>query len=59
MCKKIRRQKNMYQAFAITGIVGSIICAVGDYFLYRCQGTDNVRIGEAKKIESNWEKIRK
>jgi hypothetical protein len=49
----------MYQAFAITGIVGSIICAVGDYFLYRCQGTDNVRIGEAKKIESNWEKIRK
>ena len=46
----------MYEAFAITGIVGSIICAVGDYFLYRCQGTDSVRIGEAKKIESNWEK---
>ena len=46
----------MYEAFAITGIVGSIICAVGDYFLYRCQGTDSVRIGEARKIESNWDK---
>ena len=46
----------MYLAFAITGIVGSIICAVGDYFLYRCQETDSVRIGEAKKIESNWDK---
>ena len=46
----------MYQAFAITGIIGSIICAIGDFFLYRCQGTDSVRIGEAKKIESNWEK---
>ncbi|MCR4713054.1 MAG: hypothetical protein K5751_01580 [Treponemataceae bacterium] len=46
----------MYQAFVITGIIGSIICAIGDFFLYRCQGTDSVRIGEAKKIESNWEK---
>ena len=40
----------MYEVFAITGIVGSIICAAGDYFLYRCQGTDSVRIGEAKKL---------
>ncbi len=46
----------MYQAFAVVGIIGSIICAAGDFFLYRCQGTDSVRIGEAKKIESNWDK---
>lgn len=46
----------MYQAFAVVGIIGSIICAAGDFFLYRCQGTDSIRIGEAKKIESNWEK---
>lgn len=41
----------MYKIFAIMGIVGSIICALGDYFLYRCQGMDSERIGEAKKIE--------
>lgn len=46
----------MYQIFAILGIVGSIICAIGDFFLYRCQGTDSVRIGNDKKIESNWDK---
>ncbi len=34
----------MYQAFAKVGIIGSIICATGDYFLYRCQGTDSIRI---------------
>lgn len=48
----------MYQIFAILGIVGSIICAVGDFFLYRCQGTDSVRIGNDKKIESNWDKAK-
>ena len=48
----------MYQIFAILGIVGSIICAIGDFFLYRCQGTDSVRIGNDKKIESNWDKAK-
>jgi len=48
----------MYQIFAILGILGSIVCAVGDYFLYRCQGTDSIRIGNDKKIESNWEKAK-
>ncbi|MCR4598987.1 MAG: hypothetical protein K5678_08145 [Acetatifactor sp.] len=42
--------------FAIVGIAGSILCALGDYFLYRCNGTDSVRIGKDKKIESNWDK---
>lgn len=42
--------------FAIVGIAGSILCALGDYFLYRCNGTDSVRIGNDKKIESNWDK---
>ncbi len=42
--------------FAIIGIAGSILCALGDYFLYRCNGTDSVRIGADKKIESNWDK---
>lgn len=45
----------MYQIFAI---IGSIICAIGDFFLYRCQGTDSVRIGNDKKIESNWDKAK-
>lgn len=48
----------MYQYFAIVGIIGSILCAVGDYFLYRCQGMDSVRIGTDKKIESNWDKAK-
>ena len=48
----------MYQTFAVVGIIGAIICAIGDYFLYRCQGTDSIRIGEAKKIESNWDKAK-
>lgn len=48
----------MYQIFAIIGIIGSIICAIGDFFLYRCQGTDSVRIGNDKKIESNWDKAK-
>lgn len=48
----------MYQAFAILGIIGSIVCAIGDYFLYRCQGTDSVRIGDAKKIESSWDRAK-
>lgn len=48
----------MYQIFAILGIIGSIICAIGDFFLYRCQGTDSVRIGNDKKIESNWDKAK-
>lgn len=48
----------MYQTFAILGIAGSIICAIGDFFLYRCQGTDSVRIGDDKKIESNWDKAK-
>ncbi|MBQ8133538.1 MAG: hypothetical protein IJ192_03885 [Clostridia bacterium] len=48
----------MYQIFAIIGIIGSVICTVGDYFLYRCQGTDSVRIGTDKKIESNCDKAK-
>ena len=48
----------VYKIFAIVGIIGSILCAVGDYFLYRCQGTDSVRIGTDKKIESNWDKAK-
>lgn len=44
----------MYKYFAIIGIIGAAICAVGDYFLYRCQGRDSVRIGADKKIESKW-----
>lgn len=48
----------MYQVFAILGIIGSIVCAIGDYFLYRCQGTDSVRIGDAKKIESSWDRAK-
>jgi hypothetical protein len=42
--------------FAIAGIAGTILCAVGDYLLYRCNGTDSIRIGTDKKIESNWDK---
>lgn len=41
----------MYRIFAILGILGSIVCAVGDYFLYRCQGTDSIRIGNDKKLK--------
>lgn len=48
----------MYQIFAILGIAGSIICAIGDFFLYRCRGTDSVCIGNDKKIESNWDKAK-
>ena len=48
----------MYLIFAIIGMIGSVICAVGDFFLYRCQGTDSVRIGTDKKIESNWDKAK-
>ena len=48
----------MYQILAIIGIIDSVICATGDYFLYRCQGTDSVRIGTDKKIESNWDKAK-
>lgn len=48
----------MYQIFTIIGIIGSIICAIRDFFLYRCQGTDSVRIGNYKKIESNWDKAK-
>ena len=48
----------MYQFFAIIGMIGSIICAIGDFFLYRCLGTDSVRIGDDKKIESNWDKAK-
>lgn len=48
----------MYQIFAIIGIIGSIVCAIGDFFLYRCQGTDSVRIGDDKKIESSWDKAK-
>ena len=48
----------MYQIFAIIGMIGAILCAVGDYFLYRCQGMDSVRIGAEKKIESKWASAR-
>lgn len=48
----------MYQIFAIIGMVGSIVCAIGDFFLYRCKGTDSIRIGKDKKIESNWDKAK-
>lgn len=48
----------MYQIFAVIGILGSIVCAIGDFFLYRCQGTDSIRIGNDKKIESNWDKAK-
>ena len=53
-----KMEDSLYQYFAIIGIIGSIICAVGDYFLYRCQGTDSVRIGSDKKIESNWDRAK-
>lgn len=48
----------MYRIFAVIGILGSIVCAIGDFFLYRCQGTDSIRIGDDKKIESNWDKAK-
>lgn len=51
-------EDSLYQYFAIVGIIGSVLCAVGDYFLYRCQGMDSVRIGTDKKIESNWDKAK-
>jgi len=48
----------MYQIFAIIGILGSVICAIGDFFLYRCQGTDSIRIGNDKKVESGWDRAK-
>ena len=48
--------ETLCRIFAIVGIAGSILCALGDYFLYRCNGTDSVRIGTDEKIESNWDK---
>jgi len=41
----------MYQIFAILGIIGSIVCAIGVFFLYRCQGTDSIRIGDEKRLK--------
>jgi cytochrome c oxidase subunit IV len=40
--------------FGILGMVGGILCAIGD-MLFDLKGNDSIKLGKYKFIESNWE----
>ncbi|MCM1508066.1 MAG: hypothetical protein NC177_13185 [Ruminococcus flavefaciens] len=42
--------------FGIMGLLGGILCAVGD-ILFDLKGGDNKKLGTSGNIESNWEKM--
>lgn len=42
--------------FGIMGLIGGILCAVGD-ILFDLKGRDNKKLGTSGNIDSNWEKM--
>ncbi len=42
--------------YSIVGVLGGIVCAIGDIFL-DLKGKDNVKVGNSLIIESNWTKM--
>lgn len=42
--------------FGVLGMVGGILCAIGD-MLFDLKGNDSIKLGKYKLIESNWEKM--
>lgn len=42
--------------FSILGLVGGLLCCVGDIFL-DLKGSDNQKLGTSKNIDSNWLKM--
>lgn len=47
---------NMYLIFSILGLIGGLLCCVGDV-LFDLKGKGNEKLGTSKNIDSNWVKM--
>ena len=47
---------NMYLVFSILGLIGGLLCCVGDV-LFDLKGKGNEKLGTSKNIDSNWVKM--
>ena len=46
----------MYLVFSISGLIGELLCCVGDV-LFDLKGKGNEKLGTSKNIDSNWVKM--